>query len=413
MSRLTAFAAPPKLRPGAAAPHQYRLLGERILITEEHGRWALLARAEYDRFLAGLDPADPLWAVLQPLGFVAGAYDFDAAARRQFERSLLSWKGPGSHVLLLDGAAGPMSLETARAAVEFAFACPGPQVTLELVCADAAKAWPAIWFAVQYARLRGEWAKRPTFLVLRCPALSAERVEYLRGHGVTRCLELSLDGRPSAEAPPAFKAQRARATLTPGARDPRLWADWFTRWGFESVRLLPASWDAAGVAAFLAFYEAQLDWLVEKGEESNLRDEWALSFLAGRLWNLPGMDVLEQLAYDASGGVFTSETAASEAAFRLGDAKTLRYDDLAGRGAVRATIAASLPDNQPQCSQCAYRPYCAVPASASYRAQGTVWGQTPSSAACALHMGVLDRVFSRLDQERTALLFEKWALDLS
>ena len=213
MSKLTSFDKPPKARAGAAAPHQYRILGRRVLITDEHGRWALLTRPEYDRFLAGLKPSDPLWPVLQARGFVAEAFDFDAAARRQFERSLLSWKGPSSHVILLDGAAGNMDLDHARAIVEFIFSCPGPQLALELVFSDATACWPVLWFIVQYARRKGEWSRRPVFLIARGLTITPDEADFLRSHGVTRSLTLELDGKPEMGKAPPFRAQRARAYL--------------------------------------------------------------------------------------------------------------------------------------------------------------------------------------------------------
>ncbi|MEQ1920185.1 MAG: hypothetical protein ABL955_13405, partial [Elusimicrobiota bacterium] len=359
MSKLTTFDKPPKGRAGAAAPHQYRIVGRRVLITDELGRWALLTRSEYDRFLAGLKPADPLWPVLQPRGFLAEAYDFDAASRRQFERSLLSWKGPSTHVMLLDGAAGGMTLDRAREVVEFIFSCPGPQLALELVFTDASACWPVLWFIVQYARRKGEWSRRPVFLIARGRTMTPEQADFLRSHGVTRSLTLELDGKPDMRIAPAFRAQRARAYLKPGAAEPRAWAQWFETWGFESVRLLPAALDDNGAARLAAFYGEFLGWLHEHGEEANVRDEWTLSFLAGRLWSLPGVDVLEQLAYDAAGRVFTSEEAAAGAVeLCLGTVGELRYPDIARRPATSAVIAASHPDNQPLCSQCAYRPYC-------------------------------------------------------
>ena len=408
MSRLTVLDKPPKARAGACAPHQYRILGRRVLITDELGRWALLTRAEYDRYLGGLKPADPLWPVLQERGFLAQAFDFDAAARRQFERGLLSWKGPSSHVLFLDG----MDLDAARRIVDFVFTCPGPQLTLELVFDEAGPVWPAAWFIVQYARRRGEWSRRPVFLIARAKAMTPDQADFLRSHGVARCAVLELGGRPDMGKPPPFRAQRARARLAPAAADPRAWVRWFERWGFESVRLLPATLDEAGVAAFSAFYGGFLGHMIEDGESLNLRDEWALDMLAGRPWNLPGMDVLEQLAYDAEGRVYTSEEACGEADFSLGPAAEVRYRDIARLPVVRAVVAAAQPDNQPACSQCAYRPFCALPPALNRKTQGSVWGQTPSSPACALQMGILDRIFGRLDEEKLALLLEKWSVDV-
>lgn len=408
MSKLTAFERPPKARPGAAAPHQFRLLGKKVLITDEHGRWALLTRPEYDRFVAGIGPEDPLWPVLQPRGFLAGAFDFDAAARRQFERSLLSWKGPGSHALLLDG----MDLDGARRTVEFVFSCPGPQLTLELIFDDADAVWPVVWFIVQYARRKGEWSRRPVFLVARARTMSPDQADFLRSHGVTRCADLALDGKPDMSKAPAFRAQRARARLGPGAAEPAAWARWLEKWGFESARLLPASLDEKGAAAFAIFHSGFLGWLLEHGEESNLRDEWVLGLLGGRLWNLPGMDVLEQLAYDGAGRVYTSEAAAGDAELALGSVSTLRYQDLPRLPATGAVIAASHPDNQPLCAQCAYRPFCAVPPSINNNYQGSVWGQTPSSAACSVQMGIMDRILESLNDEKCLNLLNKWSVDM-
>jgi radical SAM protein with 4Fe4S-binding SPASM domain len=406
MSKLTSYEKPPKARAGAASPHQYRLLGKRVLITDEHGRWALLTAPEHARLLAGLEPSDPLWARLQPLGFVAGAFDFDASARRQFERSLLAWKGPASHVLLLDG----LDLDGARRVVEFIIRCPGPQLTLELVFSDATACWPVLWFIVQYARRKGEWSRRPVFLIARARAMTPDQTDFLRSHGVTRTLELELDGAPDMKKAPAFRAQRARARLGAGAADPRAWAKWFEKWGFESVKLLPGG---GGAAVFKPFYGEFLGWLVEHGEEANLRDEWALSFLAGRLWGLPGMDVLEQLAYDSAGRVFTSEEAVSGAGeLALGTVAELRYPEIARSAAAKAVIAASHPDNQPLCAQCVYRPFCAVAPALNQRLQGTLWGRTPVSEACALQMGVLDRIFGALDDEKCLLLLDKWNVDM-
>lgn len=408
MSRLTVLEKPPKARAGACAPHQYRVLGRRVLITDEHGRWALLTRKEYDRYLAGLEPSDPLWPVLQPRGFLAEAYDFDAAARRQFERSLLSWKGPGSHVLLLDG----MGLDAARRITEFVFRCPGPQLTLELVFDDAASVWPVIWFIVQFARRKGEWSRRPVFLIARGRSMTPEQADFLRAHGVTRCATLELAGKPDMAKAPPFRSQRARARLGPGAAAPAAWAQWFEKWGFESVRLLPAALDEKSAAGFVEFYGAFLSRLVEDGERSNLRDEWALGMLGGRLWNLPGMDILDQLAYASDGRVFTSEDAAGDAELCLGDVTALRYQDIARHPAAGAVIAASHPDNQPLCSQCAYRPFCAVPPSASKKTQGGVWGRFPSSLSCSIQMGILDRILERMDDEKFINLMNKWCVDM-
>ena len=303
-----------------------------------------------------------------------------------------------------------MDLDTAKSVVEFVFRCPGPQLTLEMVFADATACWAVLWFIVQYARRKGEWSRRPVFLIARGRAMTPDQMGFLRSHGVTRALEIALVGAPDMKAAPAFRAQRARARLGAGAAEPRAWAKWFETWGFESVKLVPGEGGAAG---FKPFYDEFLGWLVEHGEEANLRDEWTLSFLAGRPWGLPGMDVLEQLAYDSAGRVFTSgEAAAGGGELALGSVADLRYPDIARSAAARAVIAAGHPDNQPLCAQCAYRPFCAVAPALNQKLQGTLWGRTLLSEACALQMGVLDRIFGALDDEKWLLLLDKWDVDM-
>ena len=180
------------------------------------------------------------------------------------------------------------------------------------------------------------------------------------------------------------------------------------------MRLLPSALDARAVSAFVGFHGGFFGWLIEHGEESNVRDEIAMSFLGGRLWSLPGTDVLEQLAYDGAGGVFTSEEAVDGAGeLRLGTVAELRYQDIARLPATAAVIAASHPDNQPLCSQCACRPFCTLAPSLSQKLQGSLWGQTPSSPLCALQMGLLDHILESLNDEKCLLLMNKWHVDIT
>jgi hypothetical protein len=419
VSRLTVLAGLPPADAKRVGPHSYRRLAGRVLATNEWGGRAVLSEDEYRRFLAGLDENDPLWAPLQAKGFVRSAFDFDAAAAEVARRSLASWRGPSTHAIFLERGGKLMSLETARACVDFVFSSPARPLTVELVAADAEAAWPCVWFAVQYARRRAEWARRPLFLVLRSRGgLSAERVEFLRGHAVTRRWEFDLDGPPDFSSSPAFPAQRALCAVGRGASDPAGWVDALTGWGLDSVRIFPSRelLFSGGAASFIGFYGAFIDRLVERGDEGGPIEETAAAFLNGLAWNLPGIDILEGLAYSPDGGVHSSEEGlalaeSGRAAFRLGEAGALRYEDIASLDAARACLTAVVPDNQPMCSQCVYRSRCAVPASLSVGLQGSVWGDMVSSPACALNMALLDLLFSRLDDEKMGQLLSKWHVD--
>ena len=131
-----------------------------------------------------------------------------------------------------------MNLETARRCLDFVFSAPGRQVSVELAADDVGAVWPVLWFCVQYARRRAEWARRPLFLIVRARAgLGPERVEFLRGHGAARRLVLDVSGAPDLSARPPFRAQRALCRVGPKAKDPAGWADLLMGWGLDSVRL--------------------------------------------------------------------------------------------------------------------------------------------------------------------------------
>lgn len=417
MNKLTCLEGLPRPDPARVAPHNYRRLAGRVLITNDAGYWAALSEDDYRRYLGGIEKGDPLWAELQPKGFLRHSFDFDAAAAEAVETGFPAWKGPSTHLLLLEHGGRAMPLETARRAVDFAFSAPGPQLTLELAAGDAEAVWPVAWFVVQYSRRRSEWTKRPLFLALRARGgLPPERVEFLRGHAVTRRVVLDLRGGPRPGALPAFRAQRALCVVDASSREPQAWADWLADAGIESARLAPGAGildDEDGLRRFLGFYSAFLRRVVENYESKPLREEWAASFLSRLVWNLPGTDVLEEIAYGPSGDIFTSETGLvlegeGTPLFRLGSVDSTRYEELAAKDAVRACVAAVLADNQPLCTQCVYKPFCTLPPAENFRLQGTVWGQTPSSPLCTVHMGVLDKIFETLFVEDFRAVVEAW-----
>lgn len=405
MSRLTTLDGLPKPHAKTVGPHRFRAVGGRVLVTGEAGRYVWLTAAEYERYLSGTGQSEALWSRLSADGLIKSAFDFDAAAEDLAERGAAAWRGPGRHVVFVDG----MALGTARQVVDFCFAAPGDGVALSLRSAEPDAAFGTLWFCVQYARRKSEWSRRPLSLSLATPASPSARVaELARGHGLAVDLLLAVNGAPRK----LFAASRADAAVSPGARDPAGWVKALARAGVRRAALTPSreAWSPRGRAAFLRFYAVAVDAML--GEE-DLREEWAAAFLSRRRWALPGFDVLGELAYGPDGGIHTSAAALSldedsRRLLRVGDAATTRFSELAQSGAVRAALAASLPDNQPQCFHCVYSDRCAAVPSASLAAQGTLWGQTPSSPLCELQMGMLDALFVRLRREESRRVLERW-----
>ncbi len=407
MSRLTEIDKPPKPALKSVGPHQFRRIGKFVLACDDSGRFAFLSQAEYLGYLKGLKRGTALRDKLAIAGLMSDSFDFDEAARFAAEKSLLSWPGPSTHLLKLGAAGRAMSLATAKRAVDFAFSAPARDVGLELIPERLESEWGLVWFIVQYARRQGEWRKKAVSLTVRVEAaLPARMKEFLDGHRVDLRAVVEIAGPPSVAVP---GARRVLARVNAPAEAASGWIDALSEAGVESILLEPSG----SAKDFLAFYAAALDRMLQLQGRRDMREERGLGFLSGRRWLLPGHDVLSELCYAPDGSIYSGELAASldeEARdlLKLGELGSRRFDDLAKGPAVRAVLAASLSENQPMCSQCVYRPFCAVAPSENLRSQGTLWGRHPSSERCALHMALLDILFSRLARTESAEALRQW-----
>jgi hypothetical protein len=345
-----------------------RRIGERTLVADEHGRW-VFAPDE-------LPASSP-----------------EELSRLAAPRSLASWPGPSTHVLILERGGATMSLDDAKAAVDFAYRSPAPGVSFELEPGGGgAAAWSAASFAMDYAERKAEWSKRAARFTVRLRGEPDDRqTELFARHSAEVRQILDASGRPFCPT-----THRALLLVGKNAQDPAAWVKAVAAAGASSVLLEPAAPDAG----FVRFYEKALDAML--GEES-LVEERAAAFFQCRRWDLPGYDILNELAYLPGGGL-----ASSERGLPLGDTRTTLYNELKDVDVVRACLAAALPDNQPRCQSCAYRAFCAVPPSHHWNSQATLWGRTPESPWCALHMGILDALFSRCSDDKSAFALRRF-----
>lgn len=349
-----------------------------------------------------------------PLGLARADADLDAQARALVETGLLNWSGPATFVLVVSSGGVVMAPETAQAAVDFAFATPRPAIGLEISDEDG-RGWPAAWLAVSYARRLAEWRRRGLTLTVRAAAPPAPaRAEFLAAHRAAVALDVRADGAPDSAR--LFPAPRARVVVGPRARGGEVWADALAAAGVASVRWEPARATLGLSAArrFAAFASAALARMIDVHETSDLRDERAIALLAARPWEVPGLDLLEQLAIGPDGRVFSSEEGLLRAAegddsWLLGAAGALRFEALPATPLARAVAASAWRPAHPFCADCPYRGACAVPASA----RGGLAGSVPDSLHCLWHTALLTRVFSHPDREKCFKALDKWGVDIS
>ncbi|MBI3554089.1 MAG: His-Xaa-Ser system radical SAM maturase HxsB [Elusimicrobia bacterium] len=349
-----------------------------------------------------------------------------------------------------------MSVETAKKTVDLIFESRNPTLMIEFQGGEPLLNWPVIKFIVGYARKKNAQAKRILNfgLISNFSLLEDQHIEFAAQNGVSFCTSLDgpsgvhnknrvyLGGNTHAQVVANLKkiqdrrkaglkldAPNAICTVTRASLPfHREIVDQLVELGIERVQLGPLdpvgfarkSWPQIGItsAEFVEFYAKSLDYLIALNRKGvKAYEKMALIFLIrileGGHWRFPNADAVCRLAYNHDGSVYTGEDARllaneGDPFFRIGDVSTSSLPDLLDHPTVRASLFASNLASQPQCSQCAYNPYCSVLPVYNYETQGSLWGQMPSNGWCEKMMGIFDVLFERLQDPASRTVLESW-----
>lgn len=349
-----------------------------------------------------------------------------------------------------------MSLETAKQTVDLIFQSPSPALMIEFQGGEPLLNWPVVKFIVEYARAKNRLQGRDLHfgLISNFSLLDGETLDWLAAAGVSFCTSLDgpedlhnknrvfLGGNSHAQVIDGLERIQARRKAGAKIDAPNAICT-VTRFSFgrheeivgqlvalglERVQLGPLdpmgfaarSWDKIGYgsAEFVEFYGQALDHLIRLNREGvKAYEKMALIFLIrileGGHWRFPNADAVGRLAYNYDGAVYTCEEGrllANEGDdfFRIGHVASSSYADLLDHPSVRASLMAASPLAQPQCSQCAYSPYCTVLPVYNYRTQGSLWGHMPTNGWCEKMMGLFDLIFAKLQDPASRGVLESW-----
>lgn len=448
---------------------RFRRLDGKYLITNDFGRYRFLSDDDFRRFIAGdLDKKAFLYARLVQDGFIRDHMDFEGLAAVWRSRNRHLWQGPSLHVVvptlrgLLDvsprEAGRDMSLATAGRVVNRIFESPSPSIVIELQGAEPLANWPVVKFIVEDARRKALEAGKDLRLCLvsNLSSMTDEKLKFLVKNQVG--VRASLDGpaalhdknRPyvggSAHAMTVrwMRAIREKtmdkdfgveAVLTvtrfslPRHREI---VDEYLEVGAGGISLrcpspvdvAPKSWGKVGcsVEEFLEFYRKTLDYILALNKRNIFVEQTARIFLAKILTDAapdsmsirsPSGAGLGQLAYDVDGSVYACEeglrfSRGGDESFKIGSVTDGTYQDSASHPAVKALAVASLLDNQPDCSRCAYKPYHGVSPAQCYAEQGDILGRMPTNTRCRIQKGILDYLFEKLQDAKSEAIFRAW-----
>lgn len=208
-----AVSDPSRWQPEFAVPFNQRVIGRKILISNDLGDWLLLTADEFRDVLEGRPrPGEPLHEKLARANFIADRVDLNAQAQRWRRKHHYLFAGPTLHAFVLthrcnhgcqychssivgmDRYDTDMSLETAERGVDLAFQTTAWGLTIEFQGGEPTANWPVLQHIVDYARKKNETAQKVLSfaLVTNLSLMDEEKLDFLLDRRVQICT--SLDG---------------------------------------------------------------------------------------------------------------------------------------------------------------------------------------------------------------------------
>jgi His-Xaa-Ser system radical SAM maturase HxsB len=354
-----------------------------------------------------------------------------------------------------------MSIETAEAAIDRLFEAPSPTLTVEFQGGEPALRFDLVRHIVGAIEHRNllEGKSIRFSLVSTLHHLDEEDLAFCRDHEIH--LSTSIDGpaalhekhRPNPTRDSARKTTyalgRARsvvghdgvaalATITrAGLSQPRAIVDAYRELGFRSIFLRPISpYGFAkrtersigySVDEFLTFYDEALEYLLELNRGGEQITEVYTSILLRHIMSPFGTGYMDLrspagagfgvLVYNYDGQVYPADEARMAAEtgdhrFALGSVHE-PLDALLSSDAMRWLATGSVAEELPGCRDCAYVPYCGADPVFHASTQGDPIGDRRDSDFCRKHLGLFERLFTRLAEADpdTMRTFMAWAFD--
>lgn len=94
--------------------------------------------------------------------------------------------------------------------------------------------------------------------------------------------------------------------------------------------------------------------------------------------------------------------------FKLGNVYDNTYDELINCNNCKAACISSVLESLPTCHDCVYSPYCGTCPVTNLALNKNIFNREPNSYRCKIYRGILDRIFSALQNEKEKSIIEKW-----
>ncbi len=443
-----------------------------VLVTAEHGGWALLSQEEFELLRKNKLWENPnLFNLLKQNGIIitnGNMEDLINDYRRRF--SHLTY-GVNLHIISptlrcnhsciychaksrpINAKGFDMDRKTAKAVVDFIFQSPAMELTVEFQGGEPLANFPLIEYITEYATKKShEHHKNIKFLIVSNLTLVDDDIlKFLLKNNFGICT--SLDGpkkvhdrnRKFLGSGGSYKkvshwVKRIRnefnykinalPTITkfslPYAKEV---VDVYVEHGIDRIRMrhlinsgfAHQRWERIGYSAeeFLNFWKKSVEHCISLNKKGVDIAEGMTILIARKFlskdyqsytcWNAPCGAALGQVAYDWKGNVYTCDEARSFDIFRLGNVKENNYKEIfCGQQALNMVDLSSSLASS--CEFCVWKPFCGNCLVTLYGEQGSLIPKIPLERECTIRKGMIEHVFSKiLANSESRSTVLKWA----
>jgi len=355
-----------------------------------------------------------------------------------------------------------MDKETAKRVVEKIFESPSPNIKIEFQGGEPLLNFEIVQYIIKISEWKNIFKKKKLEFVIctNLTSIDKKMLKWLKGHKVY--ISTSIDGplelhdknRPLYNSEHSYEQVVEKINLTRKylgndsvsalmtttsyslGKFPSI-IETYRELGFNSIFL--RSLNPYGFAKrdkhFLAYpmedflenYKQGLDYIINLNLQGIYFAEDFATILLSRILTpfstgfvdlqSPAGIAIAGVIYDYDGDVYGSDegrmlASAGDKKFKIGNVKTNSYQDIFNGEYLHSLIELSVAESLPQCSTCAYLPYCGADPVRNYNEQSDIIGHRPTSEICKKNKVAIKYLLSLLRKNDSEInrIFWSWIL---
>lgn len=348
---------------------------------------------------------------------------------------------------------GMMTVETAKKAVDIALSSPEKCLSFEFQGGEPLMNFETIRFIVEYAKEKAKNKRIEFNLVTNLTLLTDEIAKFIKENDIS--VSISVDGNEELhnknrsyrtgggtyadvlkgisklkEYSIAYGA--IQTTTKNSLHHAKEIVDTYVQLGLPSVfirNLTPLgcanhSWDEIGYTPeeFIAFYKECFEYILELNKNGVFMKEGHASIFLSKILTGYAVNYMElrspcgagvgQTAYYYDGKIYTCDEGRMLAemgddSFLLGTVNNT-YDELMSCNNCKAACISSVLESLPSCCDCVYNPYCGTCPVVNLALSKDIYNKEPNDYKCKVYKGILDIVFTALQDTEKAKILKSW-----